>query len=481
MIPLTFAEISKVTGGTLTQLDPTRITTAVPVIDSRKAGLGTFFVALPGERVDGNMYCSEAISAGAEFVFCTEAMNVPSVLVKDTLAALTALAKYAREKMEHTTFIGLTGSQGKTTTKDLLNHILSSHGKTVSPVGSFNNEIGVPVTVLSCFEDTTFCIVEMGARHSGEIEFLSTIAKPQIGLVLVVGTAHMGEFGSQEAIAKTKAELIDSLPESGVAILGRYDTFTPQMGAQKKIKRTFFGETSDCQIRAADIETREGRAHFDLVTPAGRAPVSLRLLGLHQVANALAAAAVATELGIQIDSIAAALSTADNASKWRMELHDEGGILIVNDSYNANPESTAAALRTLALLAQERGGVSWAFLGKMLELGESEGEDHRRIGRLASDLGIDQLVCVGTDWYLDGLELDFDAGDEMTTHYFLTQEEALGITKYFSDGDVVLIKASRAEHLEELAEKIIASAALRQVNELEELEEVEEVEEDGEK
>jgi len=465
MIPFTFAEISQVTGGKLTQLNPSAITTAIPVIDSRKATSGTFFVALPGERVDGNTYCAEALSAGAEFVFCTEALNKPSILVEDSLEAITALAKYARSKMEQTTFIGLTGSQGKTTTKDLLKHILSSHGNTISPVGSFNNEIGVPVTILSCFADTAYCIIEMGARHSGEIEFLCSIAKPQIGLVLVVGTAHLGEFGSQAAIAKTKAELIDSLPESGVAILGLYDSFTPQMGVAKRIKRTFFGETPDAQIRAADIETREGRAHFDLVTPAGRAPVSLRLLGLHQVANALAAAAVATELGIEIDSIAAALSTADNASKWRMELHDEGGILIVNDSYNANPESTAAALRTLALLSQERGGVSWAFLGKMLELGESEQEDHRRIGRLASDLGIDQLVCVGTNWYLDGLELDFDAGDEMTPHYFLTQEEALGITRYFEDGDVVLIKASRAEHLDELAEKIIATARLREIEE----------------
>ena len=461
MIALSFAEIAKVTGGTLTKLDPAQSTSAIPVIDSRKAQSGTFFVALPGERENGNSFCAEAISAGAEFVICSEPMNLPSIKVADTLQAITTLAKYAREKMKNTTFIGLTGSQGKTTTKDLLTHILSSHGKTVSPAGSFNNEIGVPVTVLSCFEDTKYCIIEMGARHTGEIEYLCSIAQPQIGVVLVVGTAHLGEFGSQEAIAKTKTELIESLPDSGVAILGRYDSFTPEMGADKNFKRVIFGESTECDVRAADIETREGRAHFDLVTPAGRAPVSLRILGLHQVANALASAAVATVLGIEIDSIAAALSTADNSSKWRMELHDEGGILVVNDSYNANPESTAAALRTLALLAQERGGVSWAFLGKMHELGESEREDHRRIGRLASDLGIDQLVCVGTDWYLDGLELDFEAGDEMTTHYFLTQEEALGISRHFADGDVVLIKASRAEHLDELAEKIITVARIR--------------------
>lgn len=458
MIELTFAEIAKVTGGTLAGLNPQDTTTATPVIDSRKVMSGTFFVALPGERVDGNDFCGQAIEAGADFVICTVPMSLPSILVEDSLIAVTALAQHARARMEATTFIALTGSQGKTTTKDLINSVLSTKAETFSPVGSFNNEIGVPLSILSCTAKTKYCIIEMGARHQGDIEYLCSIAKPQIGLVLVVGTAHMGEFGSQKVIAETKAELIDSLPESGTAILGTYDSFTPMMGAGRNLKRVFFGEGSDADVRAADIEFREGRAHFDLVTPAGRAPVSLRLLGMHQIANALAAAAVATEVGIEIDSIAAALSTAEIPSKWRMELHEIGGLTIVNDSYNSNPESCAAALRTLALLAQERGGVSWAFLGKMQELGESESEQHLNIGRLASELGIDQLVSVGTDLFLNGLNLNFEAGDEMTTHYFLTQEEALGMSKYFSHGDVILVKASRAEHLDELAEKLISQA-----------------------
>jgi UDP-N-acetylmuramoyl-tripeptide--D-alanyl-D-alanine ligase len=465
MITLTFEEIARVVEGTIRSLSPTATTMASPVIDSRKAEVGTFFVALPGERVDGNAYCEEAIESGAEFVLCTVPIDAPSILVEDSLIALTKLAKYVREKMPQTTFIGITGSQGKTTTKDLLRSILSLQAETIAPTGSFNNEIGVPVTILSCSESTRFCILEMGARHTGDIKYLCSIAKPQIGLVLVVGSAHLGEFGSFEGIAKTKGELIDSLPGSGIAILGSYDNFTPHMGEGGKFTRIIFGEKSDCDVRAADIEFREGRAHFDLVTSAGRAPVGLRLLGLHQIANALAAAAVATAVGIEIESIAAALSVADIESKWRMELHEEGGILIVNDAYNANPESTTAALQTLALLAQERGGVSWAFLGKMHELGESEVEEHLRIGRLSSELGIDQLVSVGTDLYLNGLNLDFEAGDEMTTHYFLTQEEALGISKHFSIGDVILVKASRAEHLDELAEKLIALARSRALEE----------------
>ncbi len=465
MITLTFGEIAAAVGGTLHGLDSSATTTASPVIDSRKAEAGTFFVALPGERVDGNSFCREAINSGADFVLCTEFLELPSIVVKNSLEALTKLATYARAKMEKTTVIGLTGSQGKTTTKDLLDHILGSHGKTVAPAGSFNNEIGVPVTILMCDDDTQYCVVEMGARHSGDIKFLCSIAQPHIGVVLVVGSAHLGEFGSLQAIADTKAELIDSLPDSGIAILGSYDAITPTMGAQRKFQRISFGEKPSNIVRAADVEAREGRAHFDLVTPAGRAPVSLRLLGLHQVANALAAAAVATALNFDIDSIAASLSTADSGSKWRMELHDEGGILFVNDAYNANPDSASAALRTLALLAQERGGVSWAFLGKMHELGESEVEDHLRVGRLASELGIDQLVSIGTDLYLNGLELDFEAGDEMTTHYFLTQEEALGMSKFFSAGDVILIKASRAEHLDEIAEKFIVGAHARSIEE----------------
>jgi UDP-N-acetylmuramoyl-tripeptide--D-alanyl-D-alanine ligase len=297
----------------------------------------------------------------------------------------------------------------------------------------------------------------MGARHNGDIAALCDLAKPHIGVVLVVGSAHIGEFGSREGIARTKSELINSLSEHGVAILGTYDPYTPRMGEGSARKRITFGEKSTCDVRAADLEFREGLAHFDLVSASGRSPVALRLLGAHQVANALAAAAVGLEVGIPIESVAAALSTAEASSKWRMELHDVGNLLIINDSYNANPESVTAALRTLVLLTQERGGSSWAILGKMHELGESEREEHLQIGRLASELGVDHLVAVGTDLYLEGLLLDPGAGDEMLTHYFLTQEAALDLLKHVQPGDVLLVKASRAEHLDELSEKLLAN------------------------
>jgi len=456
MISLSIKEIADIVGGTVANVDENKIITQSPEIDSRKVTSDNYFVALPGDRVNGNDFAKDAIKAGASFALMTMDIGIPAVVVKDSFVALQQLAKEVRIRMTGCTFIGITGSHGKTTTKDLLGHILPIAGKSVVPQGSFNNELGVPLTILQCADDTKYCVLEMGARHSGDITALTKIGMPHIGVVLVVGSAHVGEFGSSEGIAKSKGELIAALPANGVAILGTYDSYTPKMPSQPGVKRVLFGESSDCNVRAADIEFREGRAHFDLVAESGRAPVALRLLGMHQVSNALAAAAVALEVGISIESVAAALSTAEISSKWRMELHDVHELLFINDSYNANPESISAALRTLVLLTQERGGSSWAFLGKMHELGESEVEEHLAIGRLASELGVDHLVAVGTDLYLNGLELSHLAGDEMSTHYALTQEEALTFLRHIEEGDVLLIKASRAEHLDELSEKLIA-------------------------
>jgi len=457
LIATSVADFAKAISAEVINMDPTYLITEIPEIDSRKVEEGTFFVALAGERVHGNIYAAQAIANGATFVITTADMGLPGFVVKDSAVALVKLSEYARSRLDHCLFIGITGSHGKTTTKDLLGHILSVGGECIVPQGSFNNEIGVPLTILRVKESTKYCVVEMGARHLGDIERLTILAKPHIGIVLVVGSAHIGEFGSRAGIAQTKAELINALPDDGVAILGTYDPYTPHMGEGSGRKRLTFGERADCDVRAADLEFREGYAHFDLVAQSGRAPVSLRLLGAHQVANALAAAAAALEVGIPIDSVAAALSTAEASSKWRMELHEVNEKLLINDSYNANPESVSAALRTLVLLTQERGGSSWAFLGKMHELGESESADHLGIGRLASELGVDHLVSVGTDLYLLDLGLDPEAGDEMSTYFFLTQEEALSMAKFVEPGDVVLVKASRAEHLDELSEKILAT------------------------
>jgi len=458
MIALTIGEIARIVHGQITQLDPDLVVDQYPVIDSRLASPQTFFVAYQGENVDGHDFVSAAISAGAPFALVSKQVDAPSIQVSDVTKALSILAHEVRKRLGPLTVIGITGSHGKSTTKDLLRHIIAVEGATVAPEGSLNNEIGVPLTLLKCDESTRYCILEMGARHIGDIARLVEIAEPTVGMVLVVGSAHVGEFGSRENIAEAKAEMISSLPDGATAILGTYDPFTPHMADGLELPVITFGESHDCTVRAADIEFREGRAHFDLVTPQGRAAVSLQLVGAHQLPNALAAAAAATAVNIPIDTTAAALSTAEASSKWRMEMHEEDGLLLINDAYNANPESTSAALRTLALLAQESGGVTWAFLGKMHELGESSAQDHAEIGKLAREIGIDHLVSVGTGMYLASSdEADPDNGDETAMHSFATRDEALSLVSHFSVGDVVLVKASRAEGFEILAENILTT------------------------
>lgn len=450
MIEMRASKIAEIINGRLVGEDV--LVSALPVINSSLATQGSLFLAIKGEKVDGHDFAQDAYQRGAVLVISTKVVAGNHILVENTIDALGALAAFLRKELKSLTVIGITGSQGKTTTKELLFSILSQFAPTVAPVGSFNNEIGAPLSILQCDEKTKFCIVEMGARHEGDIAKLAAIAQPNIGVVLKVGSAHIGEFGSIENIAQTKSELISALSETGVAILGNYDPYTPAMANLHTGKNILFGQSSDCDVRATDVEFREGRAHFDLVTPEGRTAVGLRIIGLHQVANALAVAAIAREVGLTLDQIAGGLSTAESSAPLRMEITELPELLMINDSYNASPEAVAAALSTLALFAQERGGQSWAFLGKMQELGESSQGDHAAIGTLASELGIDHLVSVAAPEYGESLSCI----GETTLHHCKDKEEALGIAKSLNQGDVVLIKASRSEKLEELAEAISA-------------------------
>ena len=458
MISLTVSEIARIVDGAIEGgLNPDLVVTQYPVINSRHASPHTFFVAFRGEHADGHTFAQDAVTAGSPFALVSTSVSVPSIRVEDVVVALSRLAQYVREQLPELKVVGITGSQGKTTTKDLLGHILMTAGETVVPEGSLNNEIGVPLTLLRATSTTRFCILEMGARHKGDIAHLVKIAKPNIGAVLVVGSAHLGEFGSRQEIAETKGEMVTELGAGAIAVLGSYDEFTPHMKPPAGVDRISFGENVSCDVRAADVEFREGRAHFDLVTPAGRESVGLQLLGMHQVANALAAAAIATALDIPIESIAAALSTAEPASKWRMELREAGDIALINDSYNANPESMAAALRTLVLITQERGGASWAIVGRMHELGDSQALEHEEIGLLAANLGVDHLVAVGCDEYLTAVR----GHSEMVVHSCANFDQALDLSPNIAAGDVVLVKASRAEKLDELASSLLQSFSAR--------------------
>ena len=444
MITLTAGEIGLLLGGEI-YCDKDLLVSKAPVFDSRKATPGCIFLALKGEVADGHDFAADAYRAGAMFSLTTRRIDGPCIVVKDVIEAVSILAAFVRKRLTNLKVIGITGSQGKTSTKDLLSHMLSNVGPTVAPKGSFNNDLGLPITLLECDEHTQFCVLEMGARHKGDIARLCEIAQHDIGVVLTVGTAHLGEFGSVEGIAETKSEIIQTLRPDGIAILGTYDKYTPAMASLHSGRVINFG--NGCEVRAAEIEIREGRPHFELVTPAGRDAVGMRIVGEHHIANALAAAAVGTALDLPIEVIASSLSTADNSSKWRMEIHDLFGLLLINDAYNANPESMTAALRSLALFAQERGGESWAFLGKMHELGESSAQRHAAIGTLAEEIGIDHLVAIGAPEY-------GASQGQMIVHHYASIDECLSMTDHFSAGDVVLVKASRSEGFEVLAEKL---------------------------
>jgi UDP-N-acetylmuramoyl-tripeptide--D-alanyl-D-alanine ligase len=456
MISLAASKIAEIVEGKLYGEDIS--VTAAPVFNSTQATAGSIFLALKGPARDGHDFVSDAFAHGAVLALTTSEVSQRCIVVDDVTKALGMLAAFVRNELKNLKVIAITGSQGKTTTKDLLSHLLSSQGSTVAPQGNFNNEIGAPLTILECTQQTKFCIVEMGARHIGDIAALCQMAKPDIGVVLKVGRAHVGEFGSQEAIAKAKSEMISSLQPTSLAILGGYDEFTPKMAALHKGKTVVFGEKAFFEVRATDIEVREGRAHFDLVTPQGRAAVGLQVVGLHQIANALAVAAIAEGLGFNLDLIAQSLSMAKISSKWRMEIHEFDGKVLINDCYNASPESMEAALRSLILFAQERGGEAWAFLGKMHELGESSASDHARVGTLAQELGVDHLVCIGAPEYARDIVVKDEAAESMSIHYCADIEQAQSLSLIINAGDVALIKASRSEHLELLSDYILKHA-----------------------
>jgi UDP-N-acetylmuramoyl-tripeptide--D-alanyl-D-alanine ligase len=445
MIAMKASEIAQIVDG---ELHGENVEVTAPAfLNSAECISGSIFLAIKGERVDGFDFISDAFDHGAVIAMTTKPSSHTCIVVDDVTRALTALASHIRTRLTAIKVVGITGSQGKTTTKELLAAILSTEGATIAPKGNHNNELGVPLTLLQCTESTQFCVVEMGARHEGDIAALVKIARPDIGVVLRVAAAHIGEFGSLEAIARAKSEMVHDLTDSGIAILGQYDPYTPAMKNLHAGRVITFGETSEADVRATDIEVREGRPYFELVTPEGRATVALRLFGLHQISNALAAAAVGHALGLTTESIAGALSMAESKARWRMEVKNLEDLTLINDAYNASPDSMAAALTTLAHLSQELGGESWAFLGNMRELGDSSAQAHAQIATLASQLGIDHLVTIDAPDYVRGLPQD----SSTVLHQCSDRAGALELVSFINRGDVILCKASRSDRLEEVA------------------------------
>ncbi len=375
------------------------------VIDSRAATPGSLFVALPGEHADGHDFVGRAAAAGAAAVLVSRESDVavPQLLVPEVGAALAALgtAVAAEATEAGMVTVGITGSSGKTSTKDLVAQILATAGETVAPIGSFNNEIGVPLTATRVTPQTRFLVSELGARGQGHITWLCGIVPPQVGVVVNVGHAHLGEFGSVEAIAQAKGELVEVLPQDGWAVLNADDPRVSAMRTRTVARTATFATTGepawgDLRVWASEVTADAfQRPAFTLHAGPASASVQLLVSGDHQVGNALAAAAVGLTQGLTVAEVAAALGTARARSHWRMELTERpDGVLVVNDAYNANPDSMAAALRTLASLRRP-GGRLLAVLGDMLELGPGAPAEHRRTGTLAAELGVDALIAIG--------------------------------------------------------------------------------------
>ena len=437
---MTLGEIASVTAGQLVGADPCATVTGTVEYDSRKIGPGGLFVAFRGKKSDGHDFAPAAVDAGAAAVLGTRDTGRPGIVVQDPLEALARLARAVVDRLPDLTVVGLTGSSGKTTTKDYIGQLLSRLGPTVAPPGSLNNELGHPYTVLMATPDTRFLVLEMGARGIGHIRHLTEVAPPRIGLVLNVGAAHIGEFGSVEATAKAKGELVEALPADGVAILNADDALVAAMAGRTTARVVRFGESAGADVRATDVSIDErGCASYLL---DGR-PVRLGVVGRHQVSNTLAAAAVAFEAGMPPDRVAAALGELGIVSARRMDVYDRpDGVTVIDDSYNANPSSTAAALRALAALG--RGRRTIAVLGYMAELGAFEREGHADVGRLAAELAVDRLIAVSAD---AGPILDGAAGvPRWHGEAIAAADQAAAIAAVHADlrrGDVVLVKGSR--------------------------------------
>lgn len=465
MIALSLAEIAEIVGGQPHDIpDPATPVTGPVVIDSRAVEPGSLFAAFQGENVDGHDYAERAVAQGAVAVLATRPLGVPAIVVDDVQSALGRLARAVVERLG-TTLVALTGSAGKTSTKDLIAQVLQRKGPTVWTPGSLNNEIGLPLTALRATEETEHLVLEMGARGIGHIRYLTELTPPRIGLVLNVGSAHIGEFGGREQIAQAKGELVESLPpaeEGGVAVLNADDPLVRAMATRTAARVLLFGESGEAAVRAENVRLTElGQPTFTLHTPTGCSDVTMRLYGEHHVSNALAAAAVAHELDMPADEIALALSEAGTLSRWRMEVTERpDGVTVVNDAYNANPESMRAALRALAAMgeaARAKGGRTWAVLGQMAELGDEALVEHDAVGRLAVRLNVGKLVAVGgreASWMQLGAYNEGSWGEE-SVHVSDAQAAVDLLRKELRPGDVVLVKASRSVGLERIAQALL--------------------------
>lgn len=462
MFDLTLGQVCEVVGGTLNG-DPAVRVSGIS-IDSRSAKPNDLFAAIVGERVDGHQFVEQARTAGVISCLTSKEVAGSHILVPASpdsldpvIHAIAKLSAHVRSLMRGVEVIGITGSSGKTSTKDMIGQVLSQAGNTFAPAGSLNNELGLPLTLLSPPVDVKYLVAEMGMRGIGHISHLCELAQPTIGVITNVGRAHIGEVGSIEGIAKAKSELVSAIPANGVVVLNADDVRVLAM--QKLTQATVFtyGLSKTADVRAENLQLSPyGSYNFDLVYRGDRVSTSIPMLGEHNVLNALAAAAVGLAVGMELNDIARALMTIKQMSKWRMEVHQiPGNVTIINDAYNANPESMTAALQTLTAIPAT--GNTFAILGKMHELGDDSEAIHVQIANLATKLGVTQVIAVGEPARIYGLPQDIDSGETNAQKSVWLPDFASAcdyIDKEVNSGDVLLFKASRAEQFEVLADQI---------------------------
>jgi UDP-N-acetylmuramoyl-tripeptide--D-alanyl-D-alanine ligase len=460
MIPLTAAVLAKLMHGRLDRLDAAELCAGPVVADSRDSVPGALFVCVVGERTDGHAHVADAVERGAVAALAAHPVDGPAIIVDDPVHALGLLAADVLRRTP-VRVVGVTGSSGKTSTKDLIAGLLAAAGPTVAAAGSLNTEVGLPLTVLRVDTSTSHLVLEYGARGVGHIRYLCGIARPDVAAVLNVGSAHLGEFGSREIVAQAKGELVEALPAGGTAVLMVDDPMVAAMAQRTSARVLKVGSGSGADVRVAGLQLdRLARPRFTLATPVGSVDLQLTLSGEHHAMNAAVAAGVGLSCGLELAAIADGLSRAVPHSAHRMHLAArDDDLLVVDDAYNANPESVRSALDSLARLGSDRPGRTWAVLGEMRELGSDADALHVAVGARAAEVGIDELVVIGaaaapilTGWQQVAADRPARLVDDGAAAARAVDLDARA-------GDTVLVKGSNALALWRVAESLLAAGS----------------------
>lgn len=462
MISLTVAEIAKAINGRVVG-DGTVMITGTVETDSRICKPGSLFVAKPGEATDGHLFIPNAMVNGANAAIVEYETNteLTQIVVEDSVLALGLLAKFVVAEVRakgNLQVIAVTGSNGKTTTKNMLRTILSKFGNTVAPEESFNNEVGAPYSMLKIDQSTQYLVLEYGAGGLGSIAYLVGLCQPDIAIELKVGLAHVGEFGGIEITEKIKAELVTDLPVAALALLNFDDPRVRKMQEMTQASVRSFAIESIATYRATEVGMSFAGTHFTFSSPNNQPlPVTLKIIGEHQIYNALAALAVAVELGLDLKVASEALESMELAERWRMQiLQGANGLTVINDAYNASPDSMRAGLTALAELGRQTGRRTVAVLGEMAELGQYSADEHDSIGRLVVRLNIGQLVVVGAGAKLIHMGASLEGSWDGESRFF---DEISTATEYLrgmlSGEEIVLVKSSKSANLRYLGDDLI--------------------------